>query len=412
MAKVADLIDPDTKTWKVSIIPRLFSTEDAKKILAMIIPAYSQDILICTLTRHGQFIVKSAYHKLVAIKNNISNNFNTEIAKFWKELWGLNTFARVKTFLWKCIDDNISSSERMARETHYRVEQYRLGLILRNSVGAFEQEICIYVHGHLDVERKRFYTTKTTNTSSAIITNAVSKHLEEPALIKLKNERNPDKLFYLFKANAINRLVIENRFAFEDTVSRLAGAGRFDYIDQLLEEQKTLPQGHCEGFVIWIITLYRNAGMSKHAVDTFYTMHLFGCPRTVNLSMLLLRFWDRPVMQKILSYSLMAKKVYSALHYKGGKPNRMIYQTMIHYLCEGGEFDEAFRMCKDSMGKNWFPSFVTIGKLLVGLLMSSKSRNANILMALVRERTPTFSKKEIEHLEYVSSTTLEHMVKK
>ncbi|RZC62406.1 hypothetical protein C5167_024204 [Papaver somniferum] len=221
---------------------------------------------------------------------------------------------------------------------------------------------------------------------------AICPGRRQPALIKLKNERNPDKLFYLFKANAINRLVIENRFAFEDTVSRLAGAGRFDYIDQLLEEQKTLPQGHCEGFVIWIITLYRNAGMSKHAVDTFYTMHLFGCPRTVNLSMLLLRFWDRPVMQKILSYSLMAKKVYSALHYKGGKPNRMIYQTMIHYLCEGGEFDEAFRMCKDSMGKNWFPSFVTIGKLLVGLLMSSKSRNANILMALVKDGLDSMKK--------------------
>lgn len=107
------------------------------------------------------------------------------------------------------------------------------------------------------------------------------KPLEEPALVKLKAERDPERLFQLFKANAHNRLVVENRFAFEDTVSRLAGAGRFDYIEHLLEHQKTLPQGRREGFIVRIIMLYGKAGMIKQAVDTFYDMHLFGCQRTV-----------------------------------------------------------------------------------------------------------------------------------
>lgn len=44
--------------------------------------------------------------------------------------------------------------------------------------------------------------------------------VSEPALIKIKKERDPEKLFHLFKSNAHNRLVVENRFAFEDTVSR------------------------------------------------------------------------------------------------------------------------------------------------------------------------------------------------
>ncbi|KAL3511879.1 hypothetical protein ACH5RR_024596 [Cinchona calisaya] len=74
--------------------------------------------------------------------------------------------------------------------------------------------------------------------------------LDEPGLVKLKKERDPEKLFNLFKANAHNKVVIENRFAFEDMVSPLAGAGRFDYIENLLEQQKTLPQGRREGFVI------------------------------------------------------------------------------------------------------------------------------------------------------------------
>ncbi|XP_031381982.1 pentatricopeptide repeat-containing protein At1g80150, mitochondrial isoform X1 [Punica granatum] len=119
--------------------------------------------------------------------------------------------------------------------------------------------------------------------SSATVSSSVQnpKRIEEPALIKLKSERDPEKLFHLFKANAHNRLVVENRFAFEDTVSRLAGAGRFDYIEELLEQQKALPQGRREGFIVRIIMLYGKAGMIKQSVDTFSNMHLFGCKRTV-----------------------------------------------------------------------------------------------------------------------------------
>ncbi|XP_057723306.1 pentatricopeptide repeat-containing protein At1g80150, mitochondrial [Arachis stenosperma] len=108
-----------------------------------------------------------------------------------------------------------------------------------------------------------------------------SKPLLAPALDRLKSERNPDKLFHLFNANATNPILVENRFAFDDTVSRLAGARRFDYIERLLDHQLHLPQGRREGFVVRIIKLYGKAGMTQHAVDTFYRMHLFGCCRTV-----------------------------------------------------------------------------------------------------------------------------------
>ena len=133
---------------------------------------------------------------------------------------------------------------------------------------------------------RRFYHAVAAVSSTecpAAVSNCIRnpKPLEEPALVKLKNERDPEKLFHLFKANAHNRLVIENRFAFEDTVSRLAGAGRFDYIEHLLEHQKTLPQGRREGFILRIIMLYGKAGMTKHALDTFSNMHLYGCRRTV-----------------------------------------------------------------------------------------------------------------------------------
>ncbi|OIT02106.1 PREDICTED: pentatricopeptide repeat-containing protein At1g80150, mitochondrial isoform X1 [Nicotiana attenuata] len=119
------------------------------------------------------------------------------------------------------------------------------------------------------------------NSSKGLVSKRKPLKVDEPALIKLKKERNPGKLFQLFKENAHNKVVVENRFVFEDTVSRLAGAGRFDYIENLLEHQKTLPQGRREGFIIRLIMLYGKAGMTQHAVNTFYDMHLYGCPRTV-----------------------------------------------------------------------------------------------------------------------------------
>lgn len=63
----------------------------------------------------------------------------------------------------------------------------------------------------------------------------------------------------------------------------------------------------------------------------------------------------------------MGKRVYSALHRNGHKPNEKIYQTMIHYLCVHGDYDLAYTMCKDLMKKTWFPSMDIMGALIEGL---------------------------------------------
>lgn len=354
------------------------------------------------------------------------------------------------------------------------------------------------------------------------ITSVEINSISEPALLKIKMERDPEKLFQLFKANAHNRLVVENRFAFEDTVSRLAGAYRFDLIEHLLEHQKTLPQGRREGFIVRILMLYGKDRMPDHSLQTFHQMHLFGCPRTVksfnamlkvlsearrfddvkmffdeipakygieldvisyntvikvmcdmgslnsaylvmvemdkaglkpdvvtyttlisafykqgqgeigdglwnlmgirgyspNLATfnvriqylinrrrawqansLIRRMYVSGVKPDELTYNLiikgfcmmgvleMAKRIFYAMHGRGCKPNSKIYQTMVHYLCKEGDFDLAFRLCKDSMERNWFPSVDTIDKLLKGLMTISKDRNAREIIKLVKSRT-------------------------
>ncbi|WOL09559.1 hypothetical protein Cni_G18312 [Canna indica] len=353
----------------------------------------------------------------------------------------------------------------------------------------------------------------------------------EPALFKLKAEKDPEKLFHIFRSNAHNRFVIENRFAFEDTVARLTGACRFDLIEELLEHQKTLPQGRREGFIVRLIMLYGKAGMPDHALKTFHQMELFGCLRTVksfNATLKVLsqahRFndanllfadssrmygigldvisfntiiklmcemgnlesaylvmvdmekagikpdvvtyttlisafykhgrsmvgdglWNLMVLKGCspnlatfnvriqflinrkrafqandlvrlmrkasirpdeMTYNLiikgfcmigeleMAKQIFYAIHQWTLKPNSKIYQTMIHYLNKAGKFDLAFRLCKDSMERNWFPSVDTIKKLLEGLMSISKDRNAREILKLVKERKTSYSADEIK----------------
>jgi pentatricopeptide repeat protein len=360
----------------------------------------------------------------------------------------------------------------------------------------------------------------------------------EPAIIQMKKERDPEKLFSLFQSNAQTRIVVENRFIFEDMVSRLAGAQRLDLIEQILEQHKGLPQGQKEGFVIRIIALYGRAKMPDHAVKTFHEMHLFGCKRTVKsfnatLKVLsqagrfheLCQFFDeaseiyriqldeisyntlikimcemgslepayrimlgmgksgvkpdvvtyttlisafyKKNLRKVgdglwnlmilrgcaptpatynvriqylinrhrtyqanylvrhmhkygmkpdeVTYNLMIKgffmmgkvamanTVFYSMSRRGCEPNRKIYQTMIHYLCEERDFGLAFRLCKKSMERNWFPSVDTIKKLLKGLIAVSKDRNASDIMSLVIRRIPHYSSEEIMSFQEIMS---------
>ncbi|CAJ1955090.1 unnamed protein product [Sphenostylis stenocarpa] len=366
-------------------------------------------------------------------------------------------------------------------------------------------------------------------------TRTLCHSASEPILLRLKSETDPDTLFHLFQSNATNRLLVENRFAFRDTVTRLAAARRFDHIHSLLHHQTTLPQARREGFLVRIISLYGLAGMTDHALRTFHhargprtvksfnaalkvlalspkldsileflslvpplyniqldvfsiniaikafcdlgklqeaylfmvdsenkgispdaitfttlisafyksksceignglwnRMVLKGCMPTLATFNVRIQFlvnnrraWDAnklmDLMQKlgvepdevtfnlvikgfcVASYLDMAKRVYSALHGKGCKPNAKIYQTMIHYLCKSRDFDLAYTMCKDSMTKNWFPDVYTICMLLEGLKGSDQIAKAIVIMTLVRKRIPPFASEYLASMQSILS---------
>ncbi|XP_065850716.1 pentatricopeptide repeat-containing protein At1g80150, mitochondrial isoform X2 [Euphorbia lathyris] len=214
--------------------------------------------------------------------------------------------------------------------------------------------------------------------SPAVVPKHIEKPLEEPALIKLKAERDPDKLFKLFKANAQNKLVVENRFAFEDTVSRLAGARRFDYIEHLLEHQKTLPQGRREGFIVRIIMLYGKAGMTKHAIDTFYDMHLYGCKRTAK---------SFNAALKVLTVSRDLGAIREFLSDATEKFN-IIYDTysiniVIKSFCEMNILDKAYLVMVQTEQLGIRPDVVTYTTLVSAFYKKNQSEIGNGLWNLM-----------------------------
>ncbi|KAJ4718369.1 putative Pentatricopeptide repeat-containing protein [Melia azedarach] len=242
----------------------------------------------------------------------------------------------------------------------------------------------------------------------------VDKPLEEPALVRLKAERDPEKLFQLFRANAHNRLVIENKFVFEDTVSRLAGARRFDYIEHLLEHQKTLPQGRREGFIMRIIMLYGKAGMIKHAVDTFNDMHLYGCKRTVksfnaalkvltesrDLEAIQAFLLEAPqkfdIQLDIFSVNIVIKafcemgildKAYLILvemEKLGIKPDVITYTTLISAFYKNNRPEIGNGLWNLMVRKGCFPNLATFNVRIQHVVNKRRAWQANSLMALMQ----------------------------
>ncbi|KAJ3677587.1 hypothetical protein LUZ60_003311 [Juncus effusus] len=204
---------------------------------------------------------------------------------------------------------------------------------------------------------------------------------KEPALFQLKKEKNPEKLFSIFQSNAQNRFVVENRFVFEDTVSRLAGAKRFDLIEEILENQKSLPQGKREGFIIRIITLYGRACMSNHAIKTFREMHLFGCKRTVksfNATLKVLSQAGR--YDELCFFFTEAPEKYEI------QMDEISYNTLIKIMCERQDLELAYKVMKE-MGKLGIkPDVVTYTTLISAFYKNDRREIADGLWNLMRLR--------------------------
>ena len=99
-AKVSDLIDADTSSWRVDVVRGAFVESEAKMILGMPLSnRMPPDKRIWRFDPKGNFTVKSAYH--LAVKLFSDNDKNTpstsSVIGYWKKLRQIET---LPTLFW------------------------------------------------------------------------------------------------------------------------------------------------------------------------------------------------------------------------------------------------------------------------------------------------------------------------
>ncbi|KFK43437.1 hypothetical protein AALP_AA1G125200 [Arabis alpina] len=81
-----------------------------------------------------------------------------------------------------------------------------------------------------------------------------------------------------------------------------------------------------------------------------------------------------------------AMNMFVVMGKSGYKADSECYFALIHCLCKGGDFETALILCKESMEKNWVPSFSVMKWLVNGLVSISKVDEAKKLVVQVKQR--------------------------
>ncbi|WRX26541.1 Pentatricopeptide repeat - like 10 [Theobroma cacao] len=81
-----------------------------------------------------------------------------------------------------------------------------------------------------------------------------------------------------------------------------------------------------------------------------------------------------------------AKRLFKSMRNSGLEPDSQCYFTLVHFSCQGGDFEAALSICKESMEKNWVPSFSSMKSLVNGLSSMSKVEEAKELIQKVKEK--------------------------
>lgn len=95
LVKVAQLIDRDTRMWKLDLIKKTFFSHEAEVILGMpLSPRMLKDSLIWAWSKNDDFIVKSAYSMALKVlkkahlaKEGGECSNKGKIAGLWKLVW-------------------------------------------------------------------------------------------------------------------------------------------------------------------------------------------------------------------------------------------------------------------------------------------------------------------------------------
>ncbi|KAE8689717.1 Pentatricopeptide repeat-containing protein [Hibiscus syriacus] len=194
----------------------------------------------------------------------------------------------------------------------------------------------------------------------------------------LYKERDLKRLVEKFKRSCEYSRFRNRNGIYEDIVRRLASAGRFRWIEEILEDQKKYEDMSKEGFAARLIHLYGKAGMFEQAYKVFDEMPKRGllsfnalmgaCVNAKNFDDVDRFFRDLPPKLSI-------------------EPDLVSYNTVIKAFCEMGSLDSARLMLDDEMEKKGVqPDVITFNTLLDHFFKNGKLDDGEKIWAKMAEK--------------------------
>ncbi|KAK8575328.1 hypothetical protein V6N13_033424 [Hibiscus sabdariffa] len=194
---------------------------------------------------------------------------------------------------------------------------------------------------------RRTFSTATTPTPEPF---SVQK-----AAAELYKERDLKLLVEKFKKSCeYNRFRTRNGI-YEDVVRRLASAGRFQWIEEILEYQKKYEDISKEGFAARLIRLYGRSGMFEQAYKVFDEMPNKGL---MSFNALMGACVNAKKFDKVDGFFKELPQKLSI------EPNLVSYNTVINAFCEMGSLDSARLMLDEMEKKGVQPDVITFNTLL------------------------------------------------
>ncbi|XWS19494.1 hypothetical protein CRYUN_Cryun31cG0020900 [Craigia yunnanensis] len=171
----------------------------------------------------------------------------------------------------------------------------------------------------------------------------------------LYKERNLKRLVQKFKKSCEYDRFRTRSGIYEDTVRRLASAGRFIWIEEILEDQKKYKDISKEGFAARLIYLYGKSGMFEQAYKVFDEMPNRGL---LSFNALMGACVNAKKFDKVNGFFKELPEKLSI------EPDLVSYNTVIKAFCEMGSLDSASLMLDEMEKKGVEPDLITFNTLL------------------------------------------------
>ncbi|KAL2475499.1 Pentatricopeptide repeat-containing protein [Abeliophyllum distichum] len=229
--------------------------------------------------------------------------------------------------------------------------------------------------------RKTSKAPATAAADTIINTSQLTGSESTPLSAAATKEKQLKSLVDKFKKSSESSRFRRRHLNYEPAVRRLAAAGRFSSIHDILNHQKQYRDITDERFTVRLLWLYGKSQMSDHALDLFEEMPQLNCPRTV------LSF---NALMAACVHSKQFDKTVKLFHEIPEKlsiqPDIVSYNTVIKAFCELGSFDTAVSMMDELDKMDIQPTTATFNTLLYAFYKSGRFDKAETIWGLMDKK--------------------------